>query len=117
MAKSGASRKRRPQPNIATPGAQLPMPFVVPSPPRPVRGAKLKTISRFVMLFALMCLGAFWAGRTPMAAGPGQARRETDASVDLSDIREPKASVTGRSRAHGAKVRKQLGVARVQVTE
>jgi hypothetical protein len=107
MVKSETSRKRRPQPNVAAPSAQLTMPFVVPSSPRPVRGVKLKTISRFVMLFALICLGAFWAGRAPMAAGPGQARSETAASVDVHGIRGPKASVTGRSRANGRKVRKQ----------
>jgi hypothetical protein len=37
--------------------------------PKPVRGMKLKTVSRLTLLFALACLGAFVAGRPPIAAG------------------------------------------------
>jgi hypothetical protein len=103
MAKSGTSRKRRPQPNVTSLGAQLPMPFVVPPPPGPVCGLKVKTISRFVMLFALTCLTAFWAGRAPMVAGPEQVRSKTAGSA----VSGMEASVTGRSRAHGGKFRKQ----------
>jgi hypothetical protein len=36
--------------------------------PKPVRGVKLKTVSRFTLLFALLCFGAFLAGRPPAAA-------------------------------------------------
>jgi hypothetical protein len=107
MAKSGTSKKRRPQPKVTSLGAQLPMPFVVPSPPRPARGLKLKTISRFVMLFALTCLAAFWAGRAPMAAGPEQVRSESAGSANAHSVSGMKTSVTGRSRAHGGKFRKQ----------
>lgn len=32
---------------------------------KPVRGVKLKTISMLTMLFALICLAAFMAGRPP----------------------------------------------------
>jgi predicted enzyme related to lactoylglutathione lyase len=40
----------------------------------PIRGVKLKTVSRLVMLAAMLCLGAFWAGRPPVsAAGSFQA--------------------------------------------
>lgn len=36
-----------------------------------VRGVKLKTVSMWTMLFALLCLAAFVAGRPPVsAAGP-----------------------------------------------
>jgi hypothetical protein len=39
---------------------------------KPVRGMKLKTVSRLTMLFALLCLAAFVAGRPPASgAGPG----------------------------------------------
>ena len=41
---------------------------------KPVRGMKLKTVSRLTMLFALLCLAAFVAGRPPAsAAGPDMA--------------------------------------------
>ena len=35
---------------------------------KPVRGMKLKTVSRLTMLFALLCLAAFVAGRPPAPA-------------------------------------------------
>lgn len=34
--------------------------------PRPVRGVRLKVVSTFTMLFALLCLAALLAGRTEM---------------------------------------------------
>jgi hypothetical protein len=51
--------------------SQLPMPFIVPDgePAVPVRGVKLKTVSRCTMLFALLCLVAFLAGRPPASTG------------------------------------------------
>lgn len=57
--------------------SQMPMPFVVPAAkpaaPRPnvrtIRGVKLKTVSRCTMLFALLCLFAFLAGRPPASTG------------------------------------------------
>jgi len=40
---------------------------------KPVRGVQLKTVSRWTMLFALLCLAAFAAGRPPVsAAGSSQ---------------------------------------------
>jgi hypothetical protein len=42
--------------------------------PKPMRGVKLKTVSLWTMLFALLCLGAFVAGRPPLsAAGSSEA--------------------------------------------
>jgi hypothetical protein len=41
-------------------------PVAVVTEPKPARGMKLKTVSRFTLLFALLCLGAFLAGRPPM---------------------------------------------------
>jgi len=42
---------------------------------KPVRGWRLKTVSNFVLLFALFCVAAFAAGRPPAAAAgpPGTA--------------------------------------------
>ena len=41
---------------------------------KPAWGMKLKTVSRLTMLFALLCLAAFVAGRPPApAAGPRMA--------------------------------------------
>jgi len=47
---------------------------MVPNPAEsaPRRGVKLKTVSRFTMLFGVICLLAFMAGRPP-AAEPGLA--------------------------------------------
>ena len=42
-------------------------PAVVPGE-KSVRGVKLKTVSAFTMLFALLCLFAFMAGRVDVAA-------------------------------------------------
>lgn len=42
-----------------------------PSESAPRRGVKLKTVSRFTMLFAVICLLAFMAGRPPATPGPG----------------------------------------------
>jgi len=46
---------------------------------KPVRGVKLKTVSWLTLLFALVCLGAFLAGRPPVvgggSAGPGRVER------------------------------------------
>lgn len=56
-----ANRRRR---TAATAFAFTP----VPEPPKPRRGVKLKTVSRLTLLFALLCLGAFMAGRPPVAA-------------------------------------------------
>jgi len=44
---------------------------------KPVRGVELKTVSRWTMLFAVLCLAAFAAGRPPVsAAGSSQAAKK-----------------------------------------
>ena len=44
---------------------------------KPVRGVALKTVSRWTMLFAVVCLAAFAAGRPPVsAAGSSQAAKK-----------------------------------------
>jgi hypothetical protein len=61
-AQRGRSRRRQ---------ARSPFrPIAAATPERkPVRGMKLKTVSRLTLLFALACLGAFVAGRPPVPAG------------------------------------------------
>jgi predicted enzyme related to lactoylglutathione lyase len=65
------------KPNRATASAQLkaalPKLAIVPATgeEKKVRGIKLKTVSTLTMAFALLCLGAFMAGRPSVsAAGP-----------------------------------------------
>ena len=62
-------------PNVAAPRmrprgsrkAQAPKLALVPTPTpaeeKPVRGVKLKTVSTFTLIFALLCVAAFAAGR------------------------------------------------------
>lgn len=63
QARTRANRRRR-----AAARAFAIAPAPVAEPPKPPRGLKLKTVSRLTLLFALLCLGAFMAGRPPVAA-------------------------------------------------
>lgn len=54
-------------------------PIMVASEPKPPRGVTLKNVSRLTLLFALMCLGAFLAGRPPAAS---EARLAQTPNVD-----------------------------------
>ena len=61
--------------------AQMRLPVGIPvraAEIRPVRGMKLKTVSRLTLLFALVCLGAFLAGRPPAMSGDSQATIGTE---------------------------------------
>ena len=60
--------RRKSSPRRARNIAPVPQLAIVPAPEKPVRGVKLKTVSRFAMVFALLCLGAFIAGRPPVSA-------------------------------------------------
>lgn len=62
-----ANRRRR-----ASPRAFAPMSH--PIEQQPPRGVTLKTVSRLTVLFALLCLGAFLAGRPPVAAAARSRR-------------------------------------------
>lgn len=73
MPKTTSARKKL---RRATASAQLkaasPKLAIVPAAEeKKVRGVKLKTVSTLTMGFALLCLGAFMAGRPPVStAGP-----------------------------------------------
>jgi hypothetical protein len=108
MAKAGISRKRRPQRLGQAHSRQLAIPFVLPTSPKPQRGMKLKTVSRFVMVFAVMCLLAFWAGRMPAVAGPDQSRNESTASdFQVRSAAQTRGSVGARPRTRGASSRRR----------
>ena len=71
MPNLATARKRRPrnsrqamQPKLAL----VPMPVKAPEELKPVRGVKLKTVSTFMLIFALLCVAAFAAGRPPASA-------------------------------------------------
>ena len=51
---------------------------------RPVRGMKLKTVSRLTMLFALLCLAAFVAGHPPATAARAGIESRKEAKPLLS---------------------------------
>lgn len=80
-----------------------PMAGVPPMPEeRPVRGVKLKTVSTFTMIFAILCLGAYLAGRTPSpaeaATNPAAQQKEQPmflglqtATYDVRDLAKAKA--------------------------
>jgi len=69
------SAKRKPRRVVAAAQASHAQPklAIVPEPKAklPARGMKLRTVSTLTMLFALLCLGAFMAGR-PSASAAGQ---------------------------------------------
>jgi hypothetical protein len=64
-----------------------------PAEPKPVRGVKLKTVSLLTMLFSLLCLGAFLAGRPPLIAA-----RLDSGNAETHSRATPKAKKTS---AHG----------------
>ena len=105
MPKAGTCRKRKPRgAEPRAEGSQLPIPFVVPAP-QPIRGVKLKTVSRGVMLFALICLAAFVAGRPPVAAGPAQIRDTSDARAYRHRAGSSSVSTIARFRVRAANSR------------
>jgi hypothetical protein len=53
----------------------------------PVRGVKLKTVSLFTVVFALVCLGAFVAGRPPALAEAVAAHRTSSAPFSAGRLR------------------------------
>lgn len=64
---------------------------------KPVRGVKLKTVSAVTMLFALLCLFAFMAGRVYVAA-TNQPPKTTKASTSISKAGHKRA-VAGRAKS------------------
>jgi hypothetical protein len=60
-----AMRRRRPRSQATRP----PLPLVIfGTEAKPVRGVKLKHVSAFTMLVAMLCLFAYWAGRVDVSA-------------------------------------------------
>jgi hypothetical protein len=60
-----AKRRRRPR----SQAARAPLPLViVRTEEKPIRGVKLKHVSAFTMLVAVLCLFAYWAGRVDVSA-------------------------------------------------
>lgn len=57
----------------------------------PVRGVKLRTVSLFTVVFALMCLGAFMAGRPPASAEAVRARHASNAGASAERLRHDDA--------------------------
>jgi hypothetical protein len=64
---------------------------------KPVRGVKLKTVSAFTMLFALLCLFAFMVGRVDVAA-MDQPATTAKASTSISKAGHKRA-VAGRAKS------------------
>jgi len=97
-----AKRKASRSATIAQAGPELPRLAIVPvtgSKGR-VRGVKLKTVSVLTMAFALLCLGAFMAGR-PMvsAAGPMMTIPELKERAMLQGLRTATYQVKDLARA------------------
>ena len=87
MPNLATARKRRPrnhrqamQPKLAL----VPMPVSPPEDQKPVRGVKLKTVSTFTLIFALLCVAAFAAGRPPASAESVRAERHPKRMTHVS---------------------------------
>jgi hypothetical protein len=82
-----AARRRQPrgrhrqaaQPRLAL----VPAPAAIPPEEKPVRGVKLKTVSTCTLVFALLCVAAFAAGRPPAPAMDTAAGHETKGAAHV----------------------------------
>lgn len=99
--------------NVMFPGASA-----IVKERKPVRGVKLKTVSSLTFIFALICLGAFAAGRPPVSAAGTSLRVKppalaTNAPAGASLRHDDAGSFLGRrsgQRKPGAqKVQKRAG--------
>lgn len=103
MPNLATARKRRPRNNRRTMQPKLalvPMPAKKPVEEKPVRGVKLKTVSMFTLIFALLCVAAFAAGRPPVAAEGTRIEKHAKKTVHVSrnvNHRTPRMT-------HGARV-------------
>ena len=87
-----ATRRRRARANV-------PQRANVAAPePKPIRGVKLKSVSLWTMLFALLCLGAFIAGRPPASAARLSATSASESHCG-NEVRQCSAIAT-QARAH-----------------
>jgi hypothetical protein len=74
---------------------------IVPAAPaKPLRGMKLKTVSGITMLFALLCLGAFLAGRPPISAARVDARPQSKEARHVSRAKNGRVSSAGSRKGH-----------------
>ena len=88
-------------------------PVLVPAAAaRPVRGMKLKSVSRIIVLFALVCLGAFRAGRPPVSAARVDAAPHAKETIHVSRAKNRRVSGAGSRQGHRM-VRQSAGVAAV----
>jgi len=69
---------------------------IVASEMKPVRGLKMKTVSWLMMLFALVCLGAFLAGRSSATGRNSTNPVRAEPSPVLRPLRNAPAEVTTR---------------------
>lgn len=95
MARRYQSRKRRRK----TLPAKLHCEPVTAEPQRPVRGVKLKTVSNFVMMTAIICLLAFLAGRTPLTAAGASAAENHKEDAMFLGLRTAKYSAKDLAKA------------------
>ena len=78
-ASSRARAASRPKPALVPIAA-----LSAPSGEKPVRGVKLKTVSTFTLIFALLCVLAFAAGRPPASAEGARARQGLERGARVS---------------------------------
>jgi hypothetical protein len=96
-AKSRRSPARRSMRRLSKHGARLDCGAPIAAPEeKPVRGVKLKTVSAFTMIFALLCLFAFMAGRVDVAAMDQQATAAKARTLGPKPATEHKRGVAGR---------------------
>jgi predicted enzyme related to lactoylglutathione lyase len=96
MARRYSTRKRRNKAELPKIGrAAHPQPEIE----RPVRGVKLKTVSNFVMMTAILCLFAFLAGRTPLTAAGASPAETTKEDAMFLGLRTAKYSAKDLAKA------------------
>jgi hypothetical protein len=91
--------KRKTSPQRARNIAPAPQLAIVPAPEKPVRGVKLKTVSRFAMVFAVLCLGAFIAGRADVAAMNQPTAVSKTRTVVSESARGHKRAIANRAKS------------------
>src|ERR1700733_1595690 len=129
---AGAGSRRERMPNVAvrsrstrsrrraTSKAKLvlmPMPATVAAPAeeKPVRGLKLKTVSTFTLVFALLCMAAFAAGRPPVDAMGTRAVMKPGASASHVAKGASHVSRSANRRVPGKGTRQSQGVVRQSI--
>jgi hypothetical protein len=89
-------KRRKTRRRTVKPAAPNPASAAAVTEIKPPRGMKLKTVSRITMLFALLCLGAFLAGRPPVAASGSDATHSAKEVSHVSSLKSRRGS-GGRS--------------------